>query len=249
MAEPPSREGVSFGSAIGEPRPSGSGPAAYGHMSTDYLAGQVPAQAPTPPAERIPPPQRPAPAGKPWYRQPRAWGEAVLIALLFAMTALFAVTLSSLGHAHGQVGKLQSQYAASQALNGKLQSQYAASQAENGRLARDLAAQQGKALVGAWTRTSNGKTYTWTFKADHTEIWAGVGWSYTGYWAIGKPGQLIEVLLGSGPAFPASEGGKKSDLGYAETFTIDGDTLTVTYASGTTETYTRSSGAGVLGDS
>ena len=206
-------------------------------MSTTIQPPETPIQ---PPAYPIPPP-----GGKPWYRQPRAWWEVVLIALLFAMAALLAVTLSSLGHAHGQVGKLQSQYAASQALNGKLQSQYAASQAENGRLARDLAAQQGKALVGSWTHISGGETYTWMFNADHTEIYTGPGWRHSGHWAIGKPGQLIDVLLGNGPALPASKGGKNSDLGYVMTFTMNGDTLTVTYGDGGVETYTRSSGTGV----
>lgn len=184
----------------------------------------------------------PGPARKPLYRQPRAWGEAALIALMCAMAALFVITNASLGTAHSQTSAANASLGRANASITVLHSQYAASQSQNRSLAGQLAAQQGKELVGAWY-IGGSNPMTMTFKANHTVTFVAPSFSYSGYWAVGASGLLVIDQQGAGPALPRSQGGGYSDMAYAPTFVISGNTLTLTYGSGsnaTTEVYTRS---------
>ena len=129
------------------------------------------------------------------------------------MAALFAVTLVSLGTAHGQagalerqVGTLHSQLAASQALDGRLTAQLSAQSAQ-------LAAQQGRELVGTWTTVTSGQdVHADDQRRPHGEPQRGqhalldrlLGDRLARPYRLGLPGR--------GAAWPKSEGGANSDV-------------------------------------
>lgn len=184
-------------------------------------------------------PERPAtqppPMTKPLYRQPRAWGELVLITLVCAMAAMLVLMMSSLGTAHNQTAAANSSLGTSRASNASLRGQLASSQAQ-------LAAQQGRELVGTWKLTGANSGTTYVFNANHTATLTGSGGTWSGYWAVATPNRLVLDDQGLGPTLPSSEGGGPSDMGFAPAFVINGNNMTWTYGSGSDtaiEVYTR----------